>query len=206
MKTLLICCALAFAGIKVMAQDVSTRTYNVDNSTRSQPTDSVSLQVDRNSAYYQTVVKLDSNTRVSDIYLRALQFMAAKNFQQTYGYDQEGKLIFTTTQDLNINPVNITDENDNVEQYTAQFSITLDMRNGRYRYTIQNVTFYIPEPNGNRRLTLYEMYQKMTNRDSRRIARNARNLITSFERYINSLTNELHQDIEHKSAIHNNKF
>src|ERR1700753_2358027 len=112
MKTLILCCALALTGIKVMAQDSPARTYNADNSARSSQPDSVSLQVDHSNAYYQKVVKLDSAIKVSDIYIRALQFMAAKNFQQTYGYDQEGKLIFTTTQDLNISPVNITDEND----------------------------------------------------------------------------------------------
>jgi hypothetical protein len=198
---------MAFIGLKAMAQDESqVRIYSVDNSVKRQQQDTVSLRVDGSSAYYQKVVKLDSGVKVSNIYIRVLQFMAAKNFQQTYGYDQEGKLIFTTTQDLNINPVNITDENDMVEQYTAQFSITLDMKNGRYRYTIQNVVFFIPEGSGNRRLTLYDMYQKMMNKDSKRIARNAKSLITSYERYITTLTTELHQDIEHKSAIHNNMF
>ena len=50
--------------------------------------------------------------RESVIYLRAIQFMASKNFQQTYGYQEEGKLIFTTTQDLNNNLVYVSDNND----------------------------------------------------------------------------------------------
>jgi hypothetical protein len=206
MRTFILCCALAFVGIKANAQEEGpVRAYNMDHSTKNQQPDSVSLKVENSNAYYQKVVKVDSTIKVSQIYLRALQFMAGKNFTQTYGYDQEGKLIFTTTQDLNVNPVNITEDND-VEQYTTQFSITIDMKNGRYRYTINNVVFFMPAPSGNRRLTLYDMYQKMTNKDSRRISKDARSVITSFERYIAALTNELHDDIEHKSLIHNSKF
>jgi len=206
MKSILLCCALAFFGIKAIAQDGPVRVYNVDNSAKAQQTDSVKLKIDGVSAYYQQVVKLDSNIKVSDIYIRALQFMASKNFTQTYGYDQEGKLIFTTTQDLNINPVSVNDDNDNVEQYTTQFAITIDMKNGRYRYTVHNVVFFLPTASGNRRLTLYDVYEKMTNRDSRRVSRDARSLITSFERYIGTLTREMYDDIENKSVIHSPKF
>jgi hypothetical protein len=206
MKTLILCCALAFMGIKAIAQEEApVHVYNVDNGTVRPVPDSVKLQIDNGNAYYQKVVKVDSSIKVSNIYIRALQFMASKNFQQNYGYDQEGKLIFTTTQDLNINTVSPTDDND-VEQYTTQFSITLDMKNGRYRYTINNIVFFMPTQTGNRRLTLYDMYQKMTNKDSRRIARDARAVIASFERYITTLTNDLHDDIEHKLLIHSSKF
>src|SRR5258708_3931313 len=167
--------------------------------------DSIKLQVDGKNAYYQKKVKADSLPE-GLIYVRVIQFMASKNFQQNYGYQEEGKLIFTTTQDLNINPVYVGDDNDNVDPYTVQFAITLDLKNGSYRYTINNVTIYRPTQNGNKRETLYDMYVKATNTDSRRIAKDARKVIESFERYIDTLTDELNESIVQKSAIYNQKF
>ena len=188
------------------AQNGDVRTYQANSSAIKSQTDSVKLQIDGNNAYYQKTVRIDSGIKVSMIYLRSLQFMAAKNFTQNYGYEEEGKMIFTTTQDLNINPVIVNEDSDNIDPYTTQFAITIDMKNSRYRYTIHNVIFFIPTPNGNRRLTLYDLYEKATNRDSRRIAKEARSVINSFERYIGTLTSELYQDIENKAAIHDPKF
>ncbi|MBS1500909.1 MAG: DUF4468 domain-containing protein [Bacteroidetes bacterium] len=170
------------------------------------PSDTIRLHVEGTKAYYQQVVKVDSSIKLSSIYTRTLEFMAAKNFQQNYGYEQEGKLIFTTTQDLNEN-ANFTDnDNDNPEPYTVQFSITVDMKNGRYRYTITNVVFYLPTDNGNRKLSLYEVYQKEGDDQPRRISKDAKKLIDSFERYLGTLTQELYDEIEHKAAIYNSKF
>ncbi len=169
------------------------------------PWDSVTLQVNGRNAYYQKTVKVDSDIKVSTIYIRVLQFMAARNYQQTYGYEQEGKLIFTTTQDLNINPVTNGSDLEDVQEYNVQFAIAIDMRNGRYRYTISNVTFYRPTDNGNMRLTLYEMVQKVTG-DSRSVAKDARKLISSFERYLDGLTTELYEGVEYKAAIYQPKF
>ncbi|SDT22075.1 hypothetical protein SAMN05216490_2773 [Mucilaginibacter mallensis] len=168
--------------------------------------DSVSLRVDGTNAYYQKTVKVDSSIMESMIYLRSLEFFAAKNFQQNYGFDQEGKLICTTAQDLNTNKVYVGDEGDNVDPYTVQFSITIDMKNRRYRYTINNVVFYMPTETGNRRLGLYDMYLKATNTQSKRVARDAKKVLDSFERYIASLTGELYQAVEKKGAIDSTKF
>ncbi len=63
-------------------------------------------------------------------------------------------MIFTTTQDLNANAL-FNGDNDEPNPYTIQFAITIDMKNGRYRYTISNIIFYLPSQNGNRRMTLY---------------------------------------------------
>lgn len=207
MRNLLLSATLTFIAAFTYAQDGTVRTYQVNSATTlPQPSDSVKLIVEGNNAYYQKTVKVDSGIKVSTIYINALQFMAAKNFQQNYGYQQEGKLIFTTTQDLDINPVKVTDDSDDVDPYTVQFAIIIDMKNGRYRYTIQNVVFFMPTVNGNRRLTLYDMYQKVVNKDSRRISKAARNVITSFERYITSLTDELYINVEHKAPVFNPKF
>jgi len=149
---------------------------------------------------------VDSNITESMIYGRALQFTASKNFQQNYGYEEEGKLIFTTTQDLNINTVYVGDDSDLLEPYTVQFALTLDLKNGSYRYTIHNVLFYIPEGNGNKRETLYDVYTKATNTESKRVAKNAKKLLESFERYITTLTGELYDGIEQKSLIYKSKF
>jgi hypothetical protein len=207
MRNLLLSTILIFIAAVTCAQDGTVRITQVNSAIPvSQATDSVKLIVEGNNAYYQKTVKVDSGIKVSMIYINALQFMAAKNFQQNYGYQQEGKLIFTTTQDLDVNPVRISDDSDDIDPYTVQFAIIIDMKNGRYRYTIQNVLFFMPTANGNRRLTLYEMYQKVTNKDSRRIQKAARNVITSFERYITSLTDELYTNVEHKAVIFNPKF
>ncbi len=167
--------------------------------------DSVKLKVDSNTAYYQKTVKIDSNIKISMIYLRTLQFMSAKNFTQNYGYEEEGKMIFTTTQDLNANAV-FNGDNDDPNPYTVQFAITIDMKNGRYRYTISNVIFYLPTLNGNRRMTLYELYDKETGNEPRRIQRNAKTIVDSFEKYLVRLTGELYTEIEHKAVIYNTKF
>jgi hypothetical protein len=168
--------------------------------------DSLKLKLDGEHAYYQKVVKVDSNLRESTIFIRIIQFMASKNFQQTYGYQEEGKLIFTTTQDLNNNLVSISDESDQLDPYTVQFAITLDVKNGNYRYTIHDVIFYLPTDNGNRRENLYDIYVKATNTESRRVAKEGKKLIDSFERYITTLTNDLYDGVEQKSVMYKSKF
>ena len=133
--------------------------------------------------------------------------MAAKNFQQNYGYQQEGKLIFTTSQDLNVNAVYIGDENDAVNPYNTQFSIMLDLKNGRYRYTISKVVFFLTTENGNKRETLYDIYLKAGgNGESRRMEKVYKSIIDSFERYISSLVTELREAVEQKLTVYNSKF
>ena len=204
MKTIIL--SLAFVSIIAIANarnigTVRTCQFN-ENSTIP---DSVKLRVDSNAAYYQKTVKVDSSIKISMIYQRVLEFMSAKNFTQNYGYEQEGKMIFTTTQDLNANAI-FEGDNDDPNPYTVQFAITIDMKNGRYRYTISNVTFYLPSQNGNRRMTLYELYNKESGNEPRRIQRNAKTIVDSFERYLVSLTGELYTGIEHRAAIYNTKF
>ncbi|HZY39365.1 MAG TPA: hypothetical protein VFE53_22065 [Mucilaginibacter sp.] len=168
--------------------------------------DSVKLTVEGVHAFYQKVVKADS-IPLGIIYVRAIQFMAAKNFQQNYGYQEEGKLIFTTSQDLNINPVYVGDENDVVNPYNAQFSIMLDLKNGRYRYTVSNVVFFFPTDNGNKRETLYDIYFKASgNGESRRLEKVYKSIIDSFEKYISGLVTELREAIEQKLIIYDSKF
>jgi len=210
MKNLLFTLIAAFLAITVKARDETVpRAYYVDHNKKGAAVhilDTIQLTMDSNHmVYYQKVVKLDSSIKLSTIYTRALEFMAARNFQQTYGYEQQGKLIFTTAQDLNIN-ANYGGDNDDPETYSVQFSITLDMRNGRYRYTINNVIFYLGSQSGNRRMPLYDLYQKVLGGDSRRMQKNARNLLESFEKYLMGLTTDLHTEIEHKALIYNQKF
>ena len=163
--------------------------------------DTVTLKVDGKTAYYQNSVKVDSVTE-RIIYLRAIQFMASKNFQQNYGYQEEGKLIFTTAQDLNVNPTYVGDDNDTVDPYTVQFSLTLDIKNHSYRYTITNVLFFRPTDNGSRRETLYDIHLKESDNESRRIAKYATKLVASFEKYLDSLLAELYAGIEQKSPVY----
>jgi hypothetical protein len=204
MKKILVSMLLTMVVCASCAGKCAARSF-LASKVASHNADSVTLQVNGKNAYYQKTVKVDSDIKVSTMYIRALQFMAAKNFQQTYGYEQEGKLIFTTTQDLNVNPVTTGSDLEDVQEYNVQFAITIDMRNGRYRYTVTNVTFYRPTDNGNMRLTLYDMVQKVSG-DSRSVAKDARKLISSFERYLDALTAELYEGIEYKAAIYQPKF
>jgi hypothetical protein len=169
------------------------------------PADTVNLLVDGNSAYYQKVVKADSIPQ-DIIFNRTLEFLAAKNYQQNFGDEQEGKLIFNTTQDLNINPVYVGDGNDEVDPYTVQFAITIEAKNKRYRYTISNIIIYIPTQAGNKRQTMYDVYLKATNTESKHIARDAKKLIASFENYITTLTNELSKAIKPQSMLYEKNF
>jgi hypothetical protein len=202
MKALLICISLAFIAFTGHAQDETRKNSSVPMPQG----DSVKLTIDGTSAYYQRTVKVDTSIGVSLIYLRTLQFMAAKNFQQTYGFQQEGKEIFTTTQDLNTNPFTTGNYSDNIDVFTVQFAVTVDMKKQRYRYTIHNVIFYQPTETGNLRMTLYQMYLRATNGDSRSIKRDSKKVIDAFERYISSLTAELRESIDHKAMIYNTKF
>lgn len=202
MKTLIVCIGLSFITLIGYAQDESGKNGMVPMPQG----DSVVMKIDGNTAYYQRSVKVDTGIGVSLIYLRTLQFMAAKNFQQTYGYEQEGKEIFTTTQDLNTNPFTIGNYSDNIDPFTVQFAVTVDMKKQRYRYTIHNVTFYRPTETGNLRMSLYEMYLRATNGDSRSIKKDSKKVIDAFERYIGSLTAELRESIDHKAMIYNTKF
>ncbi|BAU55273.1 hypothetical protein [Mucilaginibacter gotjawali] len=195
MKNLIFCFAL------VMFAITSVFAENITNSNTSVSPDSVKLTIEGNYAFYQGKVKVDSLPE-GLMYIRAVQFMAAKNFQQNYGYQEEGKMIYFTTQDLNVNAVYVGDDDDALNPYTVQFSITLDLKNGSYRYTINNVVFFRPEGNGNKRETLFDMYLKATNTNSRRIAKDARKLLDSFEKYLNALTGELYDGIEQKPSIY----
>jgi len=163
--------------------------------------DSVKLTIEGNYAFFQKTIKVDSLPE-GLMYIRAVQFIAAKNFQQNYGYQEEGKMIYFTTQDLNMNDVYVGDDNDTLFPYTVQFSMTLDLKNGSYRYTVNNVVFFLPDGNGNKRETLFDIYLKATNTDSRRVAREAKKLIDSFEKYLNTLTSELYDGIKQKPSIY----
>jgi hypothetical protein len=206
MKTLLLSIILASLTVTTYAQGGTVRTYQVNSAASLPPADSAKLIVEGTNAYYQKSVKVDTGIGVSLIYIRALQFMAAKNFQQNYGYEEEGKLIFTTTQDLNTNIITNGYDMENVDVFTVQFAITIDMKKQKYRYTIHNVVFFRPTESGNRRLTLYDMYQKETNGDSRGVKKDAKKVIDAFEKYIGTLTNDLYESIQHKAAIYNSKF
>jgi hypothetical protein len=206
MKTLILSFAFTVVSFTVFARYKFEFADKVNNPIIKPQSDSVKLKIDGEHAYYQNIIKVDSNIRESQIFTRALQFMASKNYQQNYGYQEEGKLIFTTTQDLNINLVYVGDDNDEVSQYTVQFAITIDMKNGSYRYTISNVIFFVPAENGNKRETLYEVFKKATNTESKRVAKDAKKLIESFERYTTTLTNDLYDGIEQKSLIYKSKF
>lgn len=170
-------------------------------------TDSVALLVDSDrDAYYQKAIVVKPSIPAYIIYERAVQFMASKNFTQTYGNDNEGKLIFTTTQDLNLSPSYIGDQNDNIYTYAVQFSITLDVKNGRYRYTVNNIVFFHPEGSANKRETILDIYLKKRDARSKSVSLTAAAFIDSFERYLYSLTTELRGGIEQRSAIYNSKF
>ncbi|MDR3694810.1 hypothetical protein [Mucilaginibacter sp.] len=195
MKALILCFAFAFISFESFAAKSSINNYTSVNP------DSVKLTIEGIYAFYQGKVKVDSLPE-GLMYVRAVQFMAAKNFQQNYGYQEEGKMIYFTTQDLNVNEVYVGDDDDVLNPYTVQFSMILDLKNGSYRYTINNVVFFRPDGNGNKRETLYDVYLKATNTNSRRIAKDARKLIDSFEKYLNTLTGELYDGIEQKPSIY----
>jgi len=200
MKTLLSGLLLAFAAISGFSGQGYASAINA-------PADTLKLQADSShNVYYQKTVRVNSNIMAPQIFDRAVQFAAGKNFVQNYADDQEWKLIFTSSQDLNINQVYVGDDNDAVDPYSVQFAITLDLKNGRYRYTINNVVFFIPNNNYNKRETLFDIYLKANNTDSKRVARNAKALIASFERYLSALTDELHQQIEQKATMYSPKF
>jgi hypothetical protein len=198
MKTLLLIFALASASFSAVANDGTLSTAGAQ-------ADTMKLQVDNRDAFYKQTVKADSLS-VDLIFNRTIQFMAAKNFTQTYGYEEEGKLIFTTSQDLNINPVYVGDDNDIIDPYTAQFAVILDIKPGVYRYIITNVVFFHPAGSFSKRETLLDIYSKATNTESKRVARNAQKLISSFEKYLHTLVDDLYQGIEQKSVMYSSKF
>ncbi len=137
MNTLLSIIALSFLSFTAFSGKNQPINVNVP--------DTIKLQADTNhNVYYQRIVKVANNILTPQIYERTLQLMAAKNFTQSYADDREWKLIFTTTQDLNINRVYIGDDNDVVAPYSVQFAITIDIKNGQYRYTINNVVYPTP--------------------------------------------------------------
>lgn len=201
MKAMLMGICLALTTLASHAQDETTKT-----APPLAQADSVTLKIDGANAYYQKTVKVDTGIGVNLIYLRTLQFMAAKNFQQTYGFEEEGKEIFTTTQDLNTNVFTTGNYSDNIDVFTVQFAITIDMKKQRYRYTIHNVIFYRPTETGNLRLTLYEMYLRQTNGESRYIKKDSKKVIDAFEKYIGTLMSDLKESINHKASIYDTKF
>ena len=206
MKTSILAFLLAIVAFRGFAENHIVFSLLQDTSKVKHDADSVKLLVDGVNAYYQKVVKTDSNLTEGKIYMRALQFMASKNIMQTYGYQEEGKLIFATSQDLNFNQVYVGDDNEIIWPYTVQFAIILDLKNGHYRYTINHVVFFLPTDTGNKRETLDEINEKATNTDSRRVAKEAKKLLVSFERYLTKLTNELDEGIEQKLTMFNSNF
>jgi hypothetical protein len=161
------------------------------------PADTAKLLYDGKNTYYQKVVMVDTITEAS-IYLSAIEFMASKNFTQNYGDQEEGKLIFTTSQDLNMSGYDATQSN----LYSVQFAIVLDMKNGRYRYTINSATFFY----NNIRWTLFDIYAAAYNVQSKVNARFGKAVLASFNTYLSSVLTEMNQDITHKSVTSNSKF
>jgi len=165
------------------------------------PADTVKLLYDGKNTYYQKVVMVDTISEAS-IYLSAIEFMASKNFTQNYCDQDEGKLIFTSSQDLNISGYDSTQPN----LYSVQFAIVLDMKNGRYRYTINSATFFY----NNIRWTLFDIYaaayNAQLNAQSKVNARFGKAVLTSFNAYLSSLLTEMNEDITHKSITGNSNF
>jgi hypothetical protein len=181
-------------------------SYLADNKVIASSTpDSLKLISDINGNYYQKIVKVSNNISDSSVYIKILEFMASKNIQQSYADDEGRKLIFTTSQDLNTNLVYIGDDTDIVDAYTAQFAIIIDLKSHRYRYTINNVVFYRPTPAGSRRLTLDDMYLKVSS-STKRVAKDAKKLLDSFERYLTALTSDLNKAVQQKSIAYNSNF
>lgn len=201
MKALLIIICLGFITLVCQGQEQAGK-----NTVPMQQGDSLMLKIDGNTAYYQKTVKVDTGIGVNLIYVRALQFMAAKNFQQTYGFEEEGKEIFTTTQDLNTNAFTLGNYAEDIDVFTVQFALTIDMKKQRYRFTVHNIVFFRPTESGNLRLSLYEMYLRETNGESRSIKKDSKKVIDAFQKYIGLLTAELKESINHKAAIYDTKF
>jgi hypothetical protein len=168
--------------------------------------DSVKLVADSNQTYYQKVVKVAPGISDTSVYIRILEFMAGKNIQQSYADELGRKLIFTTAQDLNNNLVYVGDDNDAVDPYSVQFAVTLDLKPHKYRYTISNVIFYLPTQTGNRRETLNDIYLKATTASSRHVAKDAKKLLDSFERYLSALTGELNFYVNKKQSMYKSTF
>jgi hypothetical protein len=169
--------------------------------------DTVKLIADTSGVtYYQKTFIVPAKINDSVTYNKILEFMAAKNIQQTYADDSGRKLIFSTSQDLNTNLIYITDESDMVDPYTVQFAVMIDLRSHRYRFTVNNVVFYRPSPTGSRREPLYYIYLKATNTESKRVAKDAKKLLDSFQRYLTAFTADLTKTIEQKSAAYNSVF
>jgi hypothetical protein len=199
MKTLLISLAFALVTCTGFASNGYSPIYKTDY----QSDTIIKLKTDSNrNVYYQNIIKVDKSITVDLVYSKVVQFMAAKNIVQNYGYQQEGKLIFTTSQDLNLNPNYVGDDGDIVQPYTAQFAIIIDLKPGSYRFTVNNVVFYYPTQNGNKRETLLDVYVKATDTNSKRIARNGQYIIAAFERFLTTFTYELKQGVEQKAVIY----
>jgi hypothetical protein len=194
MKSFLLSLAISFTAFQSFAQ--ANRTHS----------DTIKLLTDSSHAYYQKIFTLPAGINDSVAYTKILEFMAAKNIQQTYADDSGHKMIFSTSQDLNTNLVYIGDEADAVDPYTVQFAVIIDLRSHRYRFTVNNVVFYSPSPTGSRREPLYDMYLKATNKESKRVAKDAKKILDSFQRYLLAFTADLTKTIEQKSPAYNSVF
>jgi len=198
MKTYILTLLLMFSAGITFAND-----YHSSSSQKNLMSDTIRFKVDTNrNIYYQGAVKLSKNLTVDVIYTRIVQLMAAKNIQQNFGYQQDGKLIFTTSQDLNINPNYVGDDNDNVIPYTVQFAIIIDLKPGSYRYTINNIVLYFPTQTGNKREPYFDLYLKATDTNSKRVARNAQNIMNALEHYLAAFSSDLRQGVEQTSPMY----
>lgn len=197
MKTLLLSIAITFITLTALAHHGIVPAYKTTNTLINAQTDTVKLLYDGKHVYYQKVINVDGISE-AEIYLRAVQFMALYNMQQTYGNQQEGKLIFTTTQQLN----NFDFPTDKSTQYTVQYAITLDMKNGRYRYTINSTIFYYNDNT----LTFYDLYSAANNGLRNNANLLGKTMLASFEVYLNTFVNDLNENIINKAVTSNSNF
>lgn len=129
MKKLLIALLLLSISIGVNAQR-NKKTEDVPR---------IELKTDSSIGYYQEVVKLDTSYTETMLYKRAKQWVSStltsNSIQLNYDSMSEGKLIFTSEQNLYI-PQGV-----GTLPFIVRYAFTLEIKDGRYRYTINNIEF-----------------------------------------------------------------
>lgn len=125
-------------------------------------------------AYIQDVFKLNTSLNKSELFKRSKQFIASNvtssSLQLNYDNVDDGKLIFTQTQNLLI-PQGVGSL-----PYEVKYTFTIEVKDAKVRYTVNNIEFAYKTIVGSilKRVTAYdEWYEckggKRYNNDTKRL-------------------------------------
>jgi hypothetical protein len=160
------------------------------------------IKTEPDRAYYQEVVNVDSALTQDQIYKGAKQFIAgasSSSLQLSYDDPKEGILVYTNTTGFT-NTYGLE-----VEPFVVKYSVKVECKKGRYRYTIDNVEIAYAKVfiDAVKRVRLIDEYM---NASDHKWKGNADKRLVVMERHFKEIINGLNRSVTQKAVITKGDF